>query len=619
LNCVSLFFLLIPSLTIGQTYKEKKPGPATIGRESKSVVEEEMPEAQRRAFVISLVTSLADDARAYRDLALRPRVLARAADTLWPADTEMARALFWRAWEAAEKGDAEEVTLKANDNAPPMVVALRRISVRDLRSEVLNLAARRDRALAEEFLSKLTAATRKEADDSKNNSNTHNPSDGWSISEIESKRLQIARKLIDDGEIERALEFAAPALDYVSASSIGFLSALRQRSPERADQRFALLLARTEIDPSADANRVSGLSSYVFTPGLYVTFNSDGSARWTQPDEPAAPPNLSAVLRARFFQVAGSILLRPLPPVEQDFSSSGSTGKYMVVRRLLPFFDQYSPETASALHALLNDLAKSAGSGSANDNPFISQGLEPEESAGNTLEKMQDRLDHAKTSRQRDRIYADAAVALANQNDAHAQDLADKIDDPERRTQVRRYVDFQFVQVAIKRKEPSEVARLARAGQLTHTQRAWAYTQAAQLLMNSQRPRSLEWLQGAADEARRIDADDPDRARVLIGVATQLVAIDRVRAWETMGEAIKSANSADKFTGDNVQLDFSILPTRSGIKISSVAAKDFGLSGVIRLLTQEDLYRSLELARTFKNDAPRATATLAIARAVLEK
>lgn len=210
-------------------------------------------------------------------------------------------------------------------------------------------------------------------------------------------------------------------------------------------------------------------------------------------------------------------------------------------------------------------------------------------------------------------------MALASQGDAHAQVLADKIEDADRRTQVRRYVDFQFVQLAIKKKQAPELARLAKVGQLTHPQRAWAYTQAAQLLINSERPRSLEFLEEAADEARRIDAADPDRARALIGVATQFVTADHVRAWEILAEAVKSANSADKFTGENVQLNFSILATRSGIKISSVSAEGFGLSGVIRSLTQEDLNRSIYLAKSFKNDAPRAAATLAIARSVLER
>jgi hypothetical protein len=292
----------------------------------------------------------------------------------------------------------------------------------------------------------------------------------------------------------------------------------------------------------------------------------------------------------------------------------------MVVKRLLPLFDQYAPDTAAALRAQLTALAGDRlRTARSDENSSLTQGIQPEETAGNALEKMQDRLDHAKTSWERDEIYSEAAAALGNHGDARAQDLADKIDDSDRRAEVRRYVDFELVRFAIRKKEASEVGRLAKAGQLTHTQRVWAYTHAARLLMNSDRPRALQVLEEAADEARRIDADDHDRARSLIAVATQFVTADRVRAWEIMGEAVKAANGADKFTGENVQLRFSLLATRSGVKITSVNAEDFGLSGVLRSLTKDDLYRSIDLAKSFKNDAPRATAILAIANAMLKK
>jgi hypothetical protein len=98
----------------------------------------------RRAFAISLLIPLGNEARSYSDIGLRPRVLARTADVLWDVDSETARALFNRAWEAAERGDAEEVTIKTKDNPPAMVVALRRMGGRDLRAEVVSIVAKRD-------------------------------------------------------------------------------------------------------------------------------------------------------------------------------------------------------------------------------------------------------------------------------------------------------------------------------------------------------------------------------------------------------------------------------------------------------------------------------------------
>ena len=77
-------------------------------RKTKRNTEEADAEAaQQRTIAISLVTSLADEARSFKDQTRRARVQARAADVLWDTDPERARELFRRAWEAAEIVDAE--------------------------------------------------------------------------------------------------------------------------------------------------------------------------------------------------------------------------------------------------------------------------------------------------------------------------------------------------------------------------------------------------------------------------------------------------------------------------------------------------------------------------------
>src|SRR2546421_534409 len=81
------------------------------------------------------------------------------------------------------------------------------------------------------------------------------------------------------------------------------------------------------------------------------------------------------------------------------------------------------------------------------------------------LQKMQDRLDHAKTSKERDSICLETAAQLADQGDPRAKDVADKIDDSEMRNKVRSYVDFQMVRFAFKKKDVTEGIRLAKAGQ----------------------------------------------------------------------------------------------------------------------------------------------------------
>ena len=125
-------------------------------------------------------------------------------------------------------------------------------------------------------------------------------------------------------------------------------------------------------------------------------------------------------------------------------------------------------------------------------------------------------------------------------------------------------------------------------------------------------------LDDALTEARRIGNTDPDRARALTAVATNMVEVDVVRAWETLGEIIKAANAADTFTGEDSRLSSS-LQTKNMTVMNNSTAEDLDLAGLFRQLARADLLRSVQLTKSFTGQAPRAVATLAIAQSVLEK
>lgn len=246
----------------------------------------------------------------------------------------------------------------------------------------------------------------------------------------------------------------------------------------------------------------------------------------------------------------------------------------------------------------------------------MNQGVR-QETPGERLDKLQDRLDRARNTRERDTILSDMALTLADQGNAQAQDLADKIDDAARRIQVRQHVDLTLVQLTIRKKDAREAARLARTGQLSHTQRSWAYIQVARLLIDSQRQQAFEFLEQAADEARRVEGDGPERSFLLTGVARQFIATDTARAWEIMGEVVKFVNVAQGYNVELARLSFAMF-TGAGFRHANIGGEEFGLSGMFPLLAKNDFHRSVDLAKSFKNEAARATATLAIARSVLE-
>jgi tetratricopeptide (TPR) repeat protein len=572
--------------------------------------------AQQRTIAISLVTTLADEARSFKDQTRRARVQARAGDVLWDTDPERARELFRRAWEAAEIVDTEAAKKRAEEmkrlesEGGPVVVR----GGPDLRSEVLRLVAKRDRKLGEEFLKALDEAAEKArtevAADQRRNAGTRMGA---------SQRLQLARRLVEDGEVERALEFATPSLDSVNVDSIYFLSALREKNAQLADAAFTNLLARAARDPNSDANTVSGLSSYLFTPFLYVTFDRDGGSNQNRQRGPTPAPPVNSALLNNFLKLGFQILMQPLAAPDQDRTTSGQTGKYLIIKRLLPIFEQFAPDLAPGLRTQMTALASYVPSTfQQGENRAVTVGLQPESSEGDPYQRMQERLDRAGKSEDRDAIYADYAVAFAGDGDPRARDLVDKIENTELRKSVKAYTDFQLVQFAVRKKDVTEAVRLVKNGDLTSIQKVWALTSAAKLVMAAERSRATDMLEEALTESRRISGSDPDRARALTAVVVGFGEIDRVRAWEILGEVVKAANGAEDYTGEDSRIS-SRLQTKFMVVMTNSTSEDFDLLAVFRHLARADLLRAIQLAKTFTGEAPRAVATLAIARSVLEK
>jgi len=608
---VLLFVVCLAATPTASFQKKTKP--------AKEKAEEIDAEAeQQRTVAISLVTTLADEARSFKDLTRRARVQARAADVLWDTDPERARELFRRAWEAAENVDDEAARQRSEEikrmEAGGGPVVLR--GGADLRSEVLRLVAKRDYKLSGEFLKAL------DEDNAKSNEEAAAAARrrGGPMDQLgASKRLQLARRLLDDGDVERAMTFARESLDKVNLDTIFFLSALREKDAALADKLFEILLGHVSRDPLADANTVSGLSSYVLTPFLYIVFEPSGGGNQNRSRGPQPPPDIHPAVRSQFLKVAFQILMQPSPPADQDRTTSGVRGKYMVIKRLLPIFEQHAPDLAPSLRTQMTALASYVPQNlQQGENRALTVGIAPEDAESDPYQRMQERLDKATRSEDRDAIYADYAVSLTGKGDSRARDLVDKIENSELRKSVKAYTDFQLVQLAVRKKDAAEAARLAKDGELTSIQRVWAYTSAAKLVATSERSRALDLLNEALAESRRISNSDPDRARALTAVAANLADLDLVRAWEILGEVVKAANAAEGFTGEDSRIS-SRLQTPMMVVMTNSTAEDFDLLAVFNHLARADLLRAVQLAKTFTGEAPRAVATLAISRSILEK
>ena len=614
---VSLLALpLLASSTFSQPTDARKPAPAEIAKaKDEKDIEAESILLERRANAQSLLISLASDADRYNDQKLRARTLARTAFALWDADAERARALFRKAWDAAETVD-QEAQRKLQEEIKEQQAKRGSYAVTNppnIRGEVLRLAARRDRKLGEEFLAKLKIEKQQEA-----TATADKLRNLQSASEAASQRLSLARQLLD-ADVERALQFADPVLGSINQETLDFLAYLRDKDAAAADQRYAAMLALADSNLQSDANTVSLLSSYLFTPHTFVTFDNNGSSvsstsRNNMP--PAVPPQL----RDSFFRTAANILLKPLPPPGQDQSTSGVQGKYLMLKRLMPLFEQYAPRemteaVRTQMEALTNLVSEDARQ---RDDNTLREGIRPPMNNDDREKRLLDRADRAKTADERDSIYLELARIFTDSEDNRARDYVAKIEDSDFRQKVRAYIDASLMINAVSKKNADRVIDLVRTGELTHFQKSWGLGQAARLLGKADREKALSVLEDSANEARRIDPSDPDRPRALIAVVNALLTIDRQKAWEAIDDVLKAANSAEGFTGEDGAMRTSLI-AKGTSSTRTTSSGEFNVEPLFTELANDDFEKAIELARLFEREAPRAAATIAIAKTVLEE
>jgi hypothetical protein len=545
-------------------------------------------------------------------------VQGRVADAIWDVDPEQGRGLFRKAWDAAELADAEsrrrtreDIQRQKTQSGGGFMIT----NPPNLRQEVLRLAAKRDRHLGEELLEKLKEQkqneTIEELYDTKRNPNA--------ATESVRQRLSLADQLLQAGDPERAVQFADPALGTVTIEGLNFLESLREKDAPAADRRYAALLTGTEANPQADANTVSLLSSYIFTPHLFITFGREGGASSSSWSRNQAPVNVGPELTATFMRTAAVVLLRPLLPPEQDQTTSGRVGKYLVIKRLLPIFTQYAPkETTDSIRAQLDVLASTIPEDQRNqDEDGVRRGLVPEQKAEDREQSLLDRIERAKTTDDRDSLYVQLIMSVIQKGELRARDLIDKVADPESRKQLRGYVDMQLAMGFISKKDAEHALEISRIGELTHLQRVWILTQAAALLSATDRDKASSLLDQADEEAHRIEGSEADRPRALMAVASGRIQIDRSQGWDAALEVVKSANSAEGYTGEDGRMILT-LRIKEWNSINTNSAEEFDVAKAFRALANEDYERAVQMASGFRADAPRASATIAIARAILE-
>ena len=252
------------------------------------------------------------------------------------------------------------------------------------------------------------------------------------------------------------------------------------------------------------------------------------------------------------------------------------------------------------------------------DEDWVFRGLKSDKPATTNREQLLlERIDRAKTSADRDSLYIELITMTAGRGDARAREFVSKIEDSETRKQLQAYVDPSLAMNYVNKKDADQALDMVRKGELNHIQKTWILTECAKILAKTDRDKALELIDEAETEARRLEGSDPALPRGLIAVANAFKEVDPSRVWDATFDAVKAANSAEGFTGEDGEMVLKF-QSKGHSSVHTSDVPDFDLDGIFRELATKDYDRAVELARGFQAEGPRAVATIAIARAILE-
>jgi L-lactate utilization protein LutC len=265
----------------------------------------------------------------------------------------------------------------------------------------------------------------------------------------------------------------------------------------------------------------------------------------------------------------------------------------------------------SALNTIVSDNARKY------DDDSLNRGMKAERPAADREQALLDRIDRAKTSADRDALYLQLANFVGRTGDLRAREYVSKVEDTELRKQAQAYTDASLAMYFVDKKMTDQALEMVHKGELTQLIKTWVLSQTAKLLAKTDKDKAQEVADEAATEARRLEVSDPNLPRALLAVANAFKVIDPARVWDATFDAVKAAKSAEGFTGEDGEIVVKF-QSKGGSSVHSSDVPDFDLEGIFKDLALQDYDRAVELARGFQGEGPRAVATIAIARAILE-
>ncbi len=619
--------LLAPRTTSAQT---RKPG--QTGRANPSSTRQtDAASTARRTQAVTLLLETADRARTFKDLVYRARIQMHAADALWAVDQLRAGQIFRRAWEAAKAADRA-----AEEEDTGLFLNAEETSFTEIRNEVLSRVAVRDPRMAEALLREMTSEQEGAKEAGANNRSRRTP---WrELSPSGARRIALAYQLLNKREYDRAAQVAAPLVNEgVSGDLVEFILRLGSRAEGasgRADALYLRLLERTAADVGSDANDLLLLSARVVSPHLLAVVDEKGGLQFrslpatrrggTSPSEDA--------LRKAFFNLSVSILLRSPFAGRAANPVQDRIARYFATGRLLPFFETAGPEYAQFVPGLRTQLSAlgseiETARRDALGAQFQLAGMEQKNSS-DPLAPQYEQLARAGDKQERDRISAQIArrAALERLWD-RAQRAAYQIENADLRRVLLSFIAVhQIADVTRAYKNEKEddfeaVARFVRRAEVPAYASTWGLAQASTIAARRKDKTDVSALLSEAESyVARLDRGARQRIAGYIILTDAASRIEPERAWSFLYEMVRSVNAAPDYRGDELSLptnmDASSDQTAEQLNIESDA---FRLDAIFATMARLDFEKTLNEAQALTGEIPKAYATIATARAVLEK
>lgn len=621
-----LLWLFAP-FTPGQTTKPKtqtaKPKTSKI-----KAAEAKAAAIARRTRALQLMEEVLANAKLLDETGTRASVQARAGDALWVADQDRARAAFHAAWDSATAAD-REVTESTPATGDPLLGRVGTYAVN--RQDVLSVVARRDQALADEFITKLVDPTEDAAEGSKGSNNT-TYSDPWpKLSPHATYLVSLAVEQLEAGEPGRAVQFALPAVNEgISVELIKFVLRLWSVDRAAAEQLYVRLVERALNDRSTRANEILLLSTPVISPTYVIAVDEHGGMFGVTFGREIKPFQISAGARQAFFRTAADVLMRPFVPKGDSGLTQESFARYYAGERLLPFFVAEAPQFAAQIQmrnvSLANEIDSAWRDRMA---PEIARMGYPVDRLGDPLREQSAQLERVRDPAVRDQILWQMVLTAAHRRYwDRAKVKADEISDPG----IRRAA-FSFIQLS----QIADLTRLAgeeqetdflslasfvRKADVPPLATAWGFAQTALIAKRLNKVLAANSLfVEASTYAGKTASGSEERVAAFVMLANLMLEHDQRQAWLVVPDVVHATDALDDYLRDD---EFSGALPQLAVSLDldgdyGLTAEVFRMDRLFAALARLDFDRAADLARGFGSRMAKIDTMLSVAKVELSR